>query len=101
MATDKTDFESGKYSIQLEHGTGKLKLLRHGEDWVDDPMYSKMLIHIMYEVSRLRKILSDVSYDFDPDTGALGNTCGPEMLKLIREYEDHFGINLNEVEDIN
>lgn len=101
MSIDKTEFEGGKYTIQLECGTGDLKLLRHGEEWENDPKYSKMLIHIMYEVSMLRKLLSDISFDFDPDKGQTGPACGPEMLKRIKEYEDQYNIDLRYVEDIN
>ena len=101
-AIDKTSFEGGKYTLQLNTETGEFEILRHGEEWAKDNVhYSKMLIGIMYEVSKLRKLLSDVSYDFDPDKGELGPKCGPDMLKEIKEYEDQFNVNLNDIEDIN
>ena len=100
MGIVKTSFENGKYTIQLNEGTGKLKLLRHEEEWEQDPLYSKMLISIMYEVSALRKLLSDISFDFDPEEKQ-GPPCGPEMLKRIKEYEEHFNVDLRFVKDIN
>ena len=99
---DSTSFDGGKYTIQLDNNTGNLKLLRYGEDWaVGNVHYSKMLIGIMYEVSKLRKILSDIQYDFNPDKVELGPKCGPEMIKVIKEYEEHFNVDLRYVEDIN
>lgn len=100
---DKVFFDGGKYTIKLIHNPHSLSLLRHGEAWVDngDVHYSKMLISIMYEVSMLRKLLSDVAYDFNPDKGELGPRCGPEILKRIKAYEEHFNVDLRYVEDIN
>lgn len=101
MSKDRTSFDRGKYTIELDIQTGKLKLLRYNEDWsFGDVAYSKMLISIMYEVSKLRKLLSDVAYDFDPEK-QLGPPCGPEMLQRIKEYEEHFGVDLRYIEDIN
>lgn len=101
----KTSFDGGKYSIRLDEHTGKLDVLRHDEVWLGEgDNYipgSKMLIGIMYEVSKLRKLLSDVAYDFDPDKGQLSPSCGPEMLAKIKEYEEHFNVDLRYVEDIN
>ena len=100
MSTVSTSFEGSKYTIQFNDKNGELELLRNGYRWEEGhPKYSKMLIHIMYEVSRLRKIVSDISYDFDPDV-RLGPPCGPEMLERIKEYERDYNIDLRFVEDI-
>ena len=92
---DKTSFDGGKYTIQLDNNTGKLQVLRHGEPWMGEGDNfvpgSKMLIHIMYEVSKLRKLLSEV----ETDVVSVG------LYKKIKEYEEQFNVDLRYVEDIN
>lgn len=89
---DKIDVDSGKYSIVLEDDYS-VNLYRHGELWTENPSHSKMLIAIIYEMQELRKLVSDISFDFDPDI-SMGPPCGPEMLKRIKEYEERFGVDL-------
>lgn len=102
---DRVSFENGKYIIELDTNTGSLQVLRHGEPWLGEGdnyiAGSKMLIGIMYEVSKLRKILSNIQYDFDPDKGELGPKCSKEILEEIKAYEDQFNVDLRYVEDIN
>lgn len=105
MSIDKTEFEGGKYTIQLECGTGDLKLLRHGEEWENDPKYSKMLIHIMYEVSKLRKIVKqskELLQEAEANPELLqDHDYFRYMMNIFKEYEDQFNIDLKSVEDIN
>lgn len=91
---DKIDIENGKYSIVLEENY-QVNIYRYGELSVENPPHSKMMIAILYEMQELRKLLSDISFDFDPDIRP-GPPCGPEMLKRIKEYEERFGVNLGD-----
>lgn len=92
---DKIDVDGGKYSIVLEDDYN-VNLYRHGELWTENAPHSKMLISIIYEMQELRKLVSDISFDFDPEV-RLGPPCGPEMLARIKEYEERFGVDLRYV----
>lgn len=89
---DKIDIENGKYSIVLEDDY-QVNIYRHGELSVENPPHSKMMISIIYELQELRKLVSDISFDFDPEE-RLGPPCGSEMLKRIKEYEERFNVDL-------
>lgn len=44
--------ENGKYNVVLTHDY-HVKYLRHGEEWVNNPPGSKMMIALMDKVERL------------------------------------------------
>ena len=60
-----------------------------------DPPHPKMLIAIMYELLESRKLLSDISFDFDPEK-VLGPPCGPDMVDKIKHHSEKYGFKLND-----
>lgn len=52
--------DNGKYTIRIDEQNGHhVSLLRYDEAWVDDPLYSKMLIAIAYELEELRDLVKE------------------------------------------
>lgn len=91
---DSVKIENGKYEIVLDDSYN-VHIYRGGELRVVEPPFPKMLISVLYELIESRKLLSDISFDFDPDE-TLGPPCGPEMLEKIKEHADRFYFKLNE-----
>ncbi len=91
---DSIKIENGKYEIVLPK-EGMLYIKRGDEVWMTEVAGSKMLIAMMYELLAARQLLTEISFDFDPDK-VLGPLCGPEMLKKIKELAEQYGWKLNE-----
>lgn len=49
--------DDGKYAIEVKDG--RVVLFRHGEVWVENPLYGKMLIAVAYELDALRATVAE------------------------------------------
>jgi len=64
MTVNKSDYE---YCIEVENGKYhivftkdyQVKYLRHGEDWIDSPQGSKMMIALMDKVEKIENRLEE------------------------------------------
>ena len=57
---DNIKIESGKYRLVLQTN-GELNIFRHDELWEINPLYSKMLIPMMYELIDSRNLLNELA----------------------------------------
>lgn len=51
------EIDDGKYEIEVKDG--RVVLFRHGEVWVENPLYGKMFIAIAYELDALRATVAE------------------------------------------
>jgi len=98
MTVNKSEYE---YCIEVEDGEYHavltkdyhVKFLRHGENWVDNPPGSKMMIALMAEterkeeeIARLRKALEAIKYEICND-GSMSEIAwiAEEALRIGKE----------------